>query len=211
MRGFTVIDFPQGSEDWKGARSGRLTASKAKDAIAFLKSKEESAGRRDYRIQLVAERLTGVPCDAPVSGPDIERGVELEPEARAAYEVSTGHLVQAIGFCQHDTIMAGCSPDGVVNDFEGLIEIKAPRPANHLRYVRDNRLPAEHYAQCLHSLWITGAKWCDFISYSPVFPEHLRLFVVRMMRDEPTIADYESKALTFLAEVDKEEADLRKR
>lgn len=204
MRRFTVINFPQGGDDWLGARSGRLTASKAKDAIYFLKSGDESASRRDYRIQLVAERLTGTPCDAPVFGDDIDRGVALEPEARAAYELQTGNLVQAVGFCQHLDLLAGCSPDGVVNDFEGLVEIKAPRPANHLRYLRAGTLPAEHYAQCIHSLWITGAEWIDFVSYSPVFPEELRLFVVRLNSSESAIADYSAKAEAFLEEVEAE-------
>jgi uncharacterized protein (DUF736 family) len=31
---------------------------------------------------------------------------------------------------------------------------------------------------------VTGAAWCDFVSYDPRYPAHLRLFVVRVPRVE---------------------------
>ena len=52
------IDCEQRSEEWRTLRLGRLTASRAADVLATIKS-GEAAARCDYRLQLVVERLTG--------------------------------------------------------------------------------------------------------------------------------------------------------
>ena len=59
-----------------------------------------------------------------------------------------------------------------------------------------------------HNLWVTGAQWCDFVSFDPRFPEHLQLFVVRVARKDVDLKGYEAKALAFLAEVDAEVREL---
>lgn len=197
---FTILSVAQRSDEWRTLRAGRLTSSRAGDAIHFLKDgKSESAARRDYRIDLVAERLMNAPIDSDFSNRDTERGVELEPAAIAAYELHTGQMVQPVGFVIHGQHPAGYSPDGAVG--EGWVEAKCPRPANHLKYLRAGVVPVDHLAQLTHAIWLTDAPWIDFISYSPVFPDHLRLFVVRLNRDAVAIAEYEAKALRFLEEV----------
>lgn len=200
-RNFTVHDAPQGSAQWLAARVGRATASRAADVIDFLRTGKESAARRDYKIQLVCERLTGQPQDSGFVNADMERGTALEPEARRAYEAQTGYWVDQVGFLAHDTLMAGASPDGVIMDYTGLVEIKCPRPANHLRWLRASGVPKEHEAQITHLLWLTGASWLDFVSYCPALPAHLALVVRRVERDEQAIADYDEKVRAFLDEV----------
>jgi len=201
---FTIVDVEQGSSAWHQVRAGRLTASRAADVVATLKSAAEPAARRDYRMQLVVERLTSMAQDNGFQSLDMKRGTELEPLARAAYEAQTGTMVTQVGFCAHTEVMAGASPDGVIDDFEGLLECKAPRSATHLRYLRDGRVPAEYVPQLTAQLWITGAQWVDFVSYDPLMPEPLQVFMVRHARDDDAIAAYEKKALAFLAEVDAE-------
>ena len=205
---FTVIDAPQRSQEWFKARAGRLTASNAKHITAFLKSGEEAAARRDYKMQLVTERLTGLPETDGYVNADMQRGIDLEPEAFAAYEAREGVLLTRVGFLAHDTLMAGGSPDGVVGNFEGLVEIKCPRPANHVRYLRTGLWP-EHSDQVLHLLWLTGAEWCDFVSYCPAMPERMRLFVDRRWRKGYDMPAWEAQVTKFLTEVDREEASLR--
>lgn len=204
-RSFTVHEAPQGTPEWLKARLGRVTASRAKDMLATLKGGGEAAARRDYRIQLALERL-GVVDDDTFVNDDMRRGTELEPEAFAAYEAQTGRWVDRVGFLAHTELMAGGSPDGVVGDYEGLIEIKAPRPANHLRYLRTFGVPPEHRAQLDHLLWLTGAQWVDFVSYCPQMPPHLRLHIVR--KAHGTAGEYDEKVRAFLAEVDNEVAAL---
>src|SRR6266853_2849772 len=53
-----VHDVAQRSEAWAQLRLGRLSASRAGDMLATLKSGGEAASRRDLRVQLVLERLT---------------------------------------------------------------------------------------------------------------------------------------------------------
>lgn len=205
MRSFTVNDAEQRSPEWFEARLGRLTGSRACDMLATIKS-GEAAARRDYRVQLVVERVTRQLQEETFINAVMLRGVELEPAALAAYEGATGTMVSRSGFLAHTEHMAGCSLDGHVGDFEGLIELKCPKSATHLRYIRAGGVPSEHLPQLIHNLWITGAAWCDFVSFDDRFPPNLQLFRVRLERDEQQIADYAQKALAFLAEVDLEVA-----
>jgi putative phage-type endonuclease len=203
-RAFTVCTAPQRSPEWFAARLGRVTGSRAADVLATIKS-GEAAARRDYRMDLVTERLTRQPADADgfVSA-DMQRGVELEAEARAAYEADTGVLVDQTGFLAHADLMVGCSLDGHVGDFAGIIEIKCPRSANHLAAVRAGGVPSKYLPQITHNLWVTGAAWCDFVSYDPRFPYALRLYVARIEASALDLAGYEKKVRAFLAEVDAE-------
>jgi hypothetical protein len=136
----------------------------------------------------------------------MRRGTELEAEAVAAYETATGSLVQPVGFLLHPVLPVGCSPDGVIGDYDGGVEVKCPKMATHLSYLRSPQTcPSEYVPQVLHTLLVTGAPWWDFVSYDPRFPEELRLFVVRVHRDDNLIAEYEQSVLRFLEEVQQEQ------
>ena len=204
-----VLDMPQRTPEWFAARLGVLTGTAAKDMLATIKS-GEAAARRDLRTRLVVERLTGQAQEDVFVNADMQRGVELEDEARAAYESATGHLVTSAGFLKHPDLPVGYSPDGLLDDGAGLLELKVPRSATHLRYLRSGALPAEHAAQVLHGLYVSGAKFCDFCSYDNRYPAPLRLFRVRVERDEKAIADYDKTVRAFLAECDVELAEVEK-
>ena len=205
---FTTITAEQRSPEWKRARAGRVTGSRASDVLAMLKNGGEAAARRDYRLQLVCERLTGEPQDSDFVNADMQRGIELEGEARGAYEAATGMLVTEVGFLAADDLLVGCSPDGLVDN--GIIELKVPRSATHLRNVRERVLPSDYLPQVTHNLWVTGAAFCDFVSYDPRFPEGLRLFRVRVQATDVDIEGYAAKVRAFLDEVERDvEATLK--
>jgi hypothetical protein len=208
MRRFTICEAEQRSPEWFAARLGRLTGSRAKDMLATIKN-GEAAARRDLRTQLVVERLTGRLQEDAYINAEMQRGVDLEPMARDAYERRTGCFMQATGFLAHTEHLAGCSLDGHVGDFDGIVELKCPKSATHLRYLRSMTVPVEHMPQITHNLWITGARWCDFVSFDDRFPEPLQLFVTRVERLDPVIAGYEKEALAFLREVETECEALR--
>jgi len=208
MRAFTVVDAPQRSDEWRYTRLGLLTGSSAADMLASIKS-GEAAARRDLRLRLITERMTAQPQEDVYINPAMQRGIDCEPLARGAYETATGELVRASGFLKHTSLLAGCSLDGHVGDFEGIIEIKVPKSATHLRYLRAGAVPADHLAQIRHNLWITGAAWCDFVSWDDRFPVHLQLFIARISREECDIPGYETKALAFLEECETEFQSLR--
>jgi len=203
---FRIVDVPQRSPEWFAARLGRLTSSRADDMLATLKSgKGEAAGRRNLRVQLVLERLTNRSQErTSFQSEAMQNGIEREADAYAAYEALTGRMLQSTGFLSADQLMVGCSLDGHVGDFEGLIEIKCPLAATHLEYLKTGIVPGEYLKQIMHALWITGAQWCDWMSFEPDFPEPLRAKIVRVPRSAVDIDSYEAAALTFLAEVRRE-------
>lgn len=203
MRAFTVLDCPQRSPQWFAARCGRLCGSHANDMLATI-AKGEAAGRRKLRAKLVLERLTGKSQERGFQSQAMQDGVEREADAAATYEAVTGRILTFTGYLAHNEHLAGCSLDGHVGDFEGIAEIKCPEPHTHLDYLRSGLVPTDYYRQVLHNLWITGAAWCDWLSYHPDFPTHLQVKLVRIQRDQTAIDDYARKAIAFLAEVSAE-------
>ena len=203
MRAFTVVEAEQRSPEWFAARLGRLTGSRAADMLATIKS-GEAAARRDLRMQLVCERLTQTVQEDGFVSAAMQRGIDCEPLAFAAYEADTGQVVQRSGFCAHNTLAIGCSLDGHIEDFEGILECKCPKSATHLRYLKGGVVPAEYLPQITHNLWVTGAQWCDFVSFDDRFPPPLQFFRVRVEWDEKAIDEYAAKAAVFLAEVQTE-------
>jgi YqaJ-like viral recombinase domain len=197
-----IIACDQRTSTWYAARLGKLTASRAADMLATIRT-GEAAARRDLRTQLVLERICGVSQENGYINADMQRGIDLEPQAVAAYEAKTGTFVEPVGFCVHDDLLAGVSPDGFVGD-DGLMEAKCPRSANHLAYLRAGTVPKEHLAQLVHALWITGRQWVDFVSFDNRWPDALQLFIARYHRNEAEIANYELVVRAFLAEVEAE-------
>ena len=198
----------QRTEDWYAARCGKATASRFKDVLAKLKNGNPAADRQRYLTELVVERLTGQPVPA-YENAAMRWGTEQEAAARAAYEQRTGVAVEEIGFVAHDTLQAGCSPDGLV-DWDGLIEIKCPfNTGVHVETLL-NGMPAEHAAQVQGQMWITGRQWCDFVSYDPRMPVELQLHVQRIPRDPAFLTDLERQVTSFLAEVAQQVEALRR-
>lgn len=201
---FTIIDAPQRSPEWFAARLGRLTGSCAGNMLATTIKSGEAAARRDLRTQLVTERLTREIPEPGFVSAEMQRGIDKEPDAFALYEAVTGLVARRTGFLSHSSYLVGCSLDGDVDNFAGIVELKCPKSATHYGYLKSDAVPTNHMPQILHNLWVTGAAWCDFVSFDDRFPSGLQLFHKRVARDEAAIVEYEKKALAFLAEVDAE-------
>lgn len=194
------IDCIQGSEMWAELRCGNVTASRAADVIATTK-KGEAAARRDYRTEILCERLTGKPYEHFVSK-EMQWGKDQEPFARAAYEMQNGVLVETPGFVLHPTLARfGASPDGLVGD-DGLIQIKCPNTTTHLGWLLAGVIPVEHCAQMLAEMACTGRSWVDLVSYDPRLPEPYQLFIRRYKRDDNLIRALEAEVEHFNSEID---------
>lgn len=195
------MENKQGSIGWINDRLGKVTASKIADMMASSKT-GESAGRANYRMQLVCERLTGLK-EETYTNASMATGNEREPLARNAYELLNGVLVHQVAFIDHPTIkMSGASPDGVVGD--GLIEIKCPQQNTHGNTLKDQKIPTKYQYQMNWQMACTGALWNDFVSYNPTFPEHLQLCIIRLHRDDVIIKNLENAVIAFLDEVEAE-------
>lgn len=195
----------QGTPEWLQARCGRATASCFSDVLATIKSGGESASRRNYRAQIIAERLTSIPAETYLSA-EMKWGIEQEPFARIAYEARTGNIVQQVAFVLHPELQAGASPDGFVGE-DGQVEIKCPNTATHIDALLRGMDPG-HTAQIQGNLWMSGRKWTDFISYDPRMPDRMQLYVQRVNRDEKYIEKLEAEVRKFLGEIDKTIAEL---
>lgn len=190
----------QGSDEWKQARLGKVTASRISDLMAKTKT-GWGAGRKNYAAELVAERLTGNPADG-FTNAAMQWGTETEPQARAAYAFYCNQDVTEVGFIDHPTIkLTGASPDGLVGE-SGLVEIKCPNTATHIDTLLSKKAPAKYVTQMQWQMACTGRDWCDFVSFDPRLPEHLRLFVSRVERDDKLIAELEDAVSVFLGEIE---------
>jgi putative phage-type endonuclease len=178
----------QGSDAWLRSRVGRITGSRLADVCSYLVIKsragESSAKRNNYRMELIAERLTGRAKDHYVS-PSMEWGTDTENEARLAYEGVMREMCEPVGFVLHPKFdFTGASPDSLVGT-EGVLEIKCPETTTHLEYIDAGTVPSEYLPQVAWELACTGRKYVDFVSFDPRIPhDSLRFFWRRTGRDE---------------------------
>lgn len=194
-------DTIQGTDAWRMERLGKATASRIADIIAKTKT-GWGASRKNYLAELVAERLTGVPAEGYQNAAMIW-GTQTEPQARAAYQFFKDLEVVEVGFVPHPLIkMAGASPDGYVGA-DGLIEIKCPNTATHIETILTKEIAGKYITQMQFQLACTDRQWCDFVSFDPRMPEHLKLFVKRVRRDPKYITELETAVSDFLADVAK--------
>lgn len=201
-------DVQQGSAEWHQMRLGRVTASRVADIIAKT-TKGYAASRANYAAQLICERLTGTPTESFTNAAMLW-GVEMEPEARAAYEFNRAAKVQQVAFVTHPTIAdAGCSPDGLVGA-DGLVEIKCPLTATHIETLVGKAVPAKYVTQVQWQMACTGRQWTDFVSYDPRMPEAMQFFCVRVHRVPEIIEELEREVILFLNEVRAKISTLRK-
>ena len=198
----------QGTDEWKQIRLGKISASRMGDLLATTRT-GTAASRAKYMAQLVCERMTGVLTEFKVTKP-MERGTELEPIARAAYEVETSQMIDQIAWVDHPKIeKAGCSPDGLVGE-DGLVEIKCKETHNHFETILKDEIDSDHEKQMLWQMACTGRAWCDFVSFDPRMPDHLKLFIQRFNRDDLRIKEIEDQVRVFIAEIDQKVDDLNK-
>lgn len=195
------MDAAQRSEAWFAARLGKVTGSGMANVLARTKT-GEAATRRNYRAQLVVERLTGKRQES-YQNAAMQWGTDTEDLAKFAYTMRTLRDVKDIGFIEHEALAAGVSPDGLVGD-DGLIEIKCPTMGNHIEYLRGGVLPPQYKPQVQGQMWVTGRQWCDFVSFDPRVPENAQLLIVRVERDEEYITALAGEVERFLVEVAEE-------
>lgn len=193
-----IIDCDQGSPEWFAARLGIPTASEFATVMRTKGRGEggESKERRTYLLKLAGEILTGEPMENYTNG-HMERGKAQEDEARDLYSLMVSVDPQRVGFIRNGD--KGSSPDSLIGERGGL-EIKTALPHIQIDRLERDTLPPEHKAQVQGNLWVTGREWWDFVSFCPDMPEHLRLYIFRVQRDEAYIKTLEVEVRGFIAE-----------
>jgi len=181
-----IIDCVQGSPEWFQARLGIPTASCFSQVLA----KGEGKVRATYMRRLAGEVITGKPADT-FKSPDMERGNQMEDEARANYIFGWNNTRPTrVGFVKRAYV--GCSPDALLGD-DGVLELKTQKPELLIATHDAKRFPPEHIAQCQGALLVTGRKWVDLCVYWPGMP----MFIARAERDETYIDMLMDQLATF--------------
>jgi predicted phage-related endonuclease len=192
----------QGTDAWRQDRLGYASASRYHDIMATGSTGKPLAGWKNYKAELLIERLTGVPMDS-FKSKEMQWGTDTEPLARLFYTMNTGNVVEEVGFVKHSEITAGASPDGLIGKYGGL-EIKCPNPATHIETLHSKQVPRQYMAQVQGGMWITGRKWWDFVSFDPRMPENAKYIMIHVPRDDAYIEALEGKVRLFLRELDEE-------
>lgn len=174
-----VYDVEQKSEAWFDLRRKVFTASVSAAWIAAENRSAKQEGAAKTAIYKKLAEKSG--CEMKPNNADwsMKRGTRLESDAREQYEKETGNTVEEVGFCVHDTALAGASPDGFVNDRKGMVEIKVPESQTHVKYIFE---PEEFIKYCKfqahQQMAVTGCNYVEIFSYCPGLPS-VRLTIKR--------------------------------
>jgi len=170
-----IHNVEQGTPEWHALRAGIPTASEFSKLLTSTYKIADNKGSRDYAIQKAGEILTGRVEETFVSY-DMQRG-KLEEER--AFEMYCQHFAQVekCGFMTNYGI--GYSPDGLVGA-DGLIEIKSAKQRIQVERIVFGGGADSHMIQIQVGLFVSGRKWCDFVSFSNGMPLH----VERVFPDE---------------------------
>ena len=197
----------QHSLDWYRARLGKFTGSQVGRLMKSGRGKDEYFGKDAiaYINEVMSERLLNrsvVEMDdlfeeyllqvTPTSKA-MTWGNDQEMNARGLYANYNKVKVTSCGAVRHSAYFAS-SPDGLVMEQNGCIEIKCPMPKTHTEYLVSvhnadelKAIKPEYYWQCMAHMACTGAEWCDWMSYCPFSRKPLH--VVRIERNEDDIKE----------------------
>jgi putative phage-type endonuclease len=202
----------QGSEEWKAARCGVVTASRFADVMTNGRGGQPSKTSQTYMLEKIGEILTGRPADEIVAK-QVAWGNEHEPSARSKYVWEQGVELCEVGFVNHPKLArVGASPDALIKDGSGSIvggiEIKCPwNTSVHINTMLTRQVPSEYEWQVQGNMACSGAMWWDFVSFDPRLEDGLDLVVIRVKRDDELIGDLEERLKEF---VEVMEAKLKK-
>jgi len=190
-----VYNIEQGTDEWMALRVGNPSASKFSDIITTKGEPSKSA--KKYMQTLAAERITGQ-RESSFQSASMTRGIEMEEEACALFEMLHDVTVEHVGLCylnEDKNIIA--SPDGLIG-LDGGIEIKCPLAHTHIDYMLKGKVPTEYFAQVQGSLYVTGREFWWFMSYFPGLPS----FIVKVERDEDFISKLAIQLDSFVHGID---------
>ena len=178
-----ILDMEQRSAEWHRVRGVIPTASKF-DKILSPTGKS-STQASTYMNELLANWLAGGKAESEdgFQSEWMQRGIEMEDEAIAWYEMSVDE-VERVGFCIRDDEQAGCSPDALLLNMERGLELKCPKASTHVQYLLDQKLPTTYIPQVQGSMWVTGFTSWDFLSYHP----DLEPLLIHVERDNNYLA-----------------------
>ena len=142
----TIVHLTQGSPEWHAYRQSRRNASESAAVLGL------SPWMTPYQLWLVKTGRTETHVTHAM-----QRGTDLEPLARAAYEDQTGLVMQPL------VLEAGgysASLDGMTLEGDLILEIKCPLRGTRSdlwQDVQSGQVPSYYGIQVQHQLMVSGA------------------------------------------------------
>lgn len=195
----TIHDCVQGEAAWFEVRRGLPTAS----MFSAILAKGEGKTRRAYMNKLAAEIITGE-VGEQFTSPILERGKQMEQEARDFYAFLHDAPLRQVGFVSNE--IAGWSPDSLIGD-SGALEIKTQRADLLIETLLKDEVPPEHKAQLQGGLWVGEREWIDLIVYWPKMPPLIK----RVKRDADYILKLEHEVEMFREDLEDLVRNIRRR
>lgn len=143
---YTIVQLKQGTQQWHAYRQSRRNASESAAVLGL------SPWMTPYQLWLAKTGRLQTPATAAM-----QRGTDLEPLARAAYELQTGHIMEPL------VIEEGpysASLDGMTLDGSLILEIKCPFKGMRSELwegVSQGQVPQQYVIQIQHQLMVAGA------------------------------------------------------
>lgn len=193
-------DIEQGSPEWVQLRLGIPTASN----FAMIMRDGDAKTRTEYMRKLAGEVMTGRPAEGKIVTAAMDRGNQMEPEARDHYSRKNFVTLERVGFIRRKLPSGryvGCSPDGLIGRRSKGLEIKTMAPHLMIQRLESGAgMPPDHRWQVYGTMWIASLDEVDlmlFYSGMPVAPQ----FTVK--RDEKVIKEISDSAEVFDHELHK--------
>lgn len=142
------VDLVQRSDSWRAWRQGKITGS----MIGII------AGQNPWQSPLdLWKRELGITPPIEINA-DMQRGIDLEDEARAWFEKEVARLFPAECYQHDDYPWAAASLDGFNEDLSAVLEIKCPR-------IIDDKIPDHYKPQLQWGMYVSGADIAYYVSW----------------------------------------------
>ncbi len=168
-----MIALEQNTEEWLTFRKSKIGSS---DALIIV-------GESPWKTpQKLWEEKMGLRASS-YENAAMQRGKQLEAEAKKAFEKKTGLVVwpNVLIRPKHEFIIA--SLDGITMDSKVAVEIKYPGEKTH-KMAQDGHIPKHYQIQMQYQLAVTGLQMMFYYSYDGEKGE-----ILEVQRDEALIEE----------------------
>ena len=151
----SIVQLQQGSAEWLAYRLAKRNASESAAVLGL------SPWTSPYQLWLIKTRRLAQPVTHAM-----QRGTDLEPAARLAYEDQTGLVMQPLVLEAGDY---SASLDGIDLAGELVLEIKCPLRGSRSDLwsdVANGQVPEHYMVQVQHQLFVSDARQAHLWVYS---------------------------------------------
>lgn len=172
-------DLLQGSPNWLEFRRLHVGASDSATVMGL--------NPWHTKLQLWQEKCLGWTKEVNNA---MRRGTQMEEQARKAYELHSGLLVQPMVAEDDIYPFISASFDGISIDFENVVEIKCGKASHKL--AQHGEIPSYYYAQCQQQMYVAGVQLMDYWSF-----DGTEGILIPVVRDNQFITTLLEKLIEF--------------